>query len=357
MAKKNTYHPIKQRIESQEWDGKPRGERYFIDLLGCADNSYNREIAKVWLTGLMARVYLEKVKFEVVPILIDKRQGTGKSTVTKRLLPDYHTDSEITFGKRDSDYQKIQANAIIELGELKGMSKAEIETVKSFISSDSDTYRDPYERKATPHPRHCVFIGTANKKSFLKDSGTERRFFPIECGVNDVKQHPMDIEENYFLQVLSEAKVWFDKGEPLTPSKKLMEKLTDIQENYKVEDVDKEIIKQLLNEFKIVEGWDSLSQYEQRQYVLKQLGEPLDGGVNAYSDYPAIQTDSLIQFTSPNHIAYLAFNQNPNRGGKTLISQKIRDFLDNDDGWRKGEQPTQRRLFKGGTPVSYYERI
>ena len=176
MAKKNTYHPIKQRIESKEWDGKPRGERYFIDLLGCADNSYNREIAKVWLTGLMARVYLEKVKFEVVPILIDKRQGTGKSTATKRLLPDYHTDSEITFGKRDSDYQKIQANAIIELGELKGMSKAEIETVKSFISSDSDTYRDPYERKATPHPRHCVFIGTANKKSFLKDSG--KTFLP-----------------------------------------------------------------------------------------------------------------------------------------------------------------------------------
>lgn len=136
-----------------------------------------------------------------------------------------------------------------------------------------------------------------------------------------------------------------------------MEKLTDIQENYKVEDVDKEIIKQLLNEFKIVEGWDNLSQYEQRQYVLKQLGEPLDGGMKTYSDYPAIQTDSLIQFTSPNHVAYLAFNQNPNRGGKTLISQKIRDFLDNDDGWRKGEKPAQKRLFKGGTPVSYYERV
>lgn len=41
LAKKNTYHPIKQRIESQKWDGKARGERYFIDLLGCADNSYN----------------------------------------------------------------------------------------------------------------------------------------------------------------------------------------------------------------------------------------------------------------------------------------------------------------------------
>lgn len=86
------------------------------------------------------------------------------------------------------------------------MSKAEIETVKSFISSDSDTYRDPYERKATPHPRHCVFIGTANKKSFLKDSGTERRFFPIECGVNDVKQHPMDIEEDYFYKYLLRRK-------------------------------------------------------------------------------------------------------------------------------------------------------
>ena len=167
----------------------------------------------------------------------------------------------------------------------------------------------------------------------------------------------MDIEENYFLQVLAEAKVWFDKKEPLTPSKQLMDELTDIQENYKVEDVDKEIIKQLLNEFKIVEGWDCLSQYEQRQYVLKQLGEPLDGGMKTYNDYPAIQTDSPIQFTSPNHIAYLAFNQNPNQGGKNLISQKIRDFLDNDDGWRKGEKPTQKRLFKGGTPVSYYERV
>ncbi|HFV0229750.1 TPA: VapE domain-containing protein [Streptococcus agalactiae] len=356
LAKKNSYHPIKQRIESQKWDGKARGERYFIDLLGCADNSYNREIAKVWLTGLIARIYLRKVKFEVVPILIDKRQGTGKSTVTKRLLPSYHTDSEIKFGKNDSDYQKIQANAIISLGELKGMSKAEIETVKSFISSDSDTYREPYERKATPHPRHCVFIGTANKKSFLKDSGTERRFFPIECGINDVEKHPMEVEEDYFLQILAEAKVWFNNYEPLTPSKELMNQLADIQEDYKVEDVDKEIIDQLLNEFQIVEGWDSLSQYEQRQYVLKQLGEPLDNA-QSYSDYPSAQTNCLLQVTSPNHIAYLGFNQKPTQGGKALISQKIRDHLDNDDGWKKGENPARKRLFKGGTPVSYYERV
>lgn len=166
----------------------------------------------------------------------------------------------------------------------------------------------------------------------------------------------MEVEEDYFLQVLAEAKVWFNNYEPLTPSKELMNQLADIQEDYKVEDVDKEIIDQLLNEFQIVEGWDSLSQYEQRQYVLKQLGEPLDNA-QSYSDYPSAQTDCLLQVTSPNHIAYLGFNQKPTQGGKALISQKIRDHLDNDDGWKKGENPTRKRLFKGGTPVSYYERV
>ncbi|HFH9051255.1 TPA: virulence-associated protein E, partial [Streptococcus agalactiae] len=108
--------------------------------------------------------------------------------------------------------------------------------------------------------------------------------------------------------------------------------------------------------FQIVEGWDSLSQYEQRQYVLKQLGEPLDNA-QSYSDYPSAQTNCLLQVTSPNHIAYLGFNQKPTQGGKALISQKIRDHLDNDDGWKKGENPARKRLFKGGTPVSYYERV
>ena len=75
------------------------------------------------------------------------------------------------------------------------------------------------------------------------------------------------------------------------------------------------------------------------QVVLKHIGV-----VHTVKDYP-------------NHIAYLAFNQKPNQGGKNLISQKIRDFLDNDEGWRKGERPKQKRLFKGGTPVPYYERI
>lgn len=99
-------NPVKDRIEKVVWDGKPRAERYFIDYLGAEDNHYTRSITKTWLTGLIARVYVPGVKFEIVPIL-EGSQGLGKSTASRNLYPDKFNDTLKGMGKQKDDYQQL----------------------------------------------------------------------------------------------------------------------------------------------------------------------------------------------------------------------------------------------------------
>lgn len=108
------------------------------------------------------------------------------------------------------------------------MLKVEIEMVKSFIFLDSDIYCEFYECKVIFYLRYCVFIGIVNKKFFFKDSGIERCFFFIECGINDVEKYFMEVEEDYFLQIFVEVKVWFNNYELLILFKELMNQLVDI---------------------------------------------------------------------------------------------------------------------------------
>ncbi|MEX5398720.1 VapE domain-containing protein [Streptococcus sp. ZJ93] len=352
IAKGNTYHPVKDRIESQKWDGVQRAERYFIDLLGCPDTSYVREVTRLWLTGLIARIYQPGIKFEIVPILTGG-QGLGKSTATKRLLPEFHSDSVRKFGDHAEDYRILQTNAIIEFGELKGFKKTAIEAVKNFISASSDDIRALYSRKPEKNDRHCVFIGTSNAKGFLKDEGKERRFYPIQCGVNDVACHPMEKEEGYFLQVLAEAKKWYDEGQPLTISSALDAELEQIQEAYKVEDPEKEAILEYLGYFYPPVDWYELSPHERRQYFLKHLREPLDDN-QSYKDFPLAFGKIGIEITTPNEVAYIVFNENPTKGRGGHYSQKARDVLDNHRDWERSE--IKKRLWKKGTPTPYYFR-
>ncbi|MEW4354432.1 virulence-associated E family protein [Streptococcus pneumoniae] len=352
VAKENTYHPVKDRIELQTWDGVERAERYFIDLLGCPDTSYVREVTRLWLTGLVARIYRPGTKFEIVPILTGG-QGLGKSTATKRLLPEFHTDSVRKLGDHIEDYRILQTNVVIEFGELKGFKKTAIEAIKNFISATSDDIRALYGRKAEKVDRHCVFIGTSNAKGFLKDEGKERRFYPIQCGVNDVACHPMEKDESYFLQVLAEAKIWYDEGQTLTISKALDEELEQIQEAYKVEDQDKESILEYLGYFYPPAEWYELSSHERRQYFLKHLQEPLDDK-QSYKDYPLKFGTVQLEITTPNEVAYIVFNENPTKGRGGHYNQKARDVLDNHKDWERSD--TKKRIWKKGTPTPYYFR-
>ena len=49
-------------------------------------------------------------------------------------------------------------------------------------SSATDNYRPPYAKTNKDHKRQCVFAGTVNEATYLKDATGGRRFWPVKCG-------------------------------------------------------------------------------------------------------------------------------------------------------------------------------
>ena len=82
----------------------------------------------------------------------------------------------------------VYKRQILEIGELAGLKKAEVETLRSFLSRQNDIYRAAFGKRATPHLRQCVFFGTTNAESgYLRDTTGNRRFWPVKTPGTGIK--------------------------------------------------------------------------------------------------------------------------------------------------------------------------
>ena len=175
---RNAFHPIQEYLKSLSWDGIPRVDTVFIDYLGAVDSIYTREAANIMFAAAVYRVFEPGIKFDLVITVIGP-QGTGKSTFFKKLGRSWFSDTFTTFQGKEA-FEQIQGVWLLEMGELSGLRKADIEAVKSFISKGEDMYRPAYGRTVEVYPRQCIFVGTTNEPDFLLDPTGNRRFIPID---------------------------------------------------------------------------------------------------------------------------------------------------------------------------------
>ena len=172
-----SYHPIKEFLAAlPEWDEIPRVDTLLVDFLGAADNAYVRAVTRKTLVAAIARVMSPGCKFDTM-LVLSGPQGKGKSTLIAKLCGEWFNDSLLLSDTKDKTAaEKLQGYWILEIGELAGLKKTDIETLRGFLSRQNDIYRAAFGRRATPHPRQCVFIGTTNADTYLRDITGNRRF-------------------------------------------------------------------------------------------------------------------------------------------------------------------------------------
>lgn len=208
-AIKNKYHPIREYIEAQTWDGISRVSTLLIDYMGAENSKYVREVTKKMMVAAIARIYRPGVKFDTVLTLVGG-QGIGKSTFFNNIGKRWFSDSFTTVQGKEA-FEQLQGNWIIEIAELSAFKKSEVEQIKQFLSKKFDKFRVAYGRRVESFLRQCIMVGTTNESSFLKDYTGNRRFWPVQViGQKGAKftwdQMPVE-------QIWAEAKALFDAGE------------------------------------------------------------------------------------------------------------------------------------------------
>jgi len=176
-AQKNSYHPVIDQIERHIWDGVPRIGTFFQDWLGCTDNAYHSELATVWFVAGITRLYEPGHRFDLVPILGGK-QGGGKSGLIEALGLGFAGSLSGDFHDTKKMAESTMAKFILEVPELKGMSKGMIEDIKAYFTATRDTVRLSYRANPEDFMRMCIYMGTTNANHYLRDE-ENRRFCPV----------------------------------------------------------------------------------------------------------------------------------------------------------------------------------
>ena len=211
---KKRFHPIVEYLQSLKWDGERRIDTLLIDYFGADDNLYTRAAIRKSLCAAVARVLVPGTKFDTALILVGP-QETYKSTFIKKLGKYWFSDTFTTVQGKES-FEQLQGAWIIEMAELSGLKKAEVETIKHFISKREDQFRPAYGRTVEIYKRQCVFFGTTNKDDFLRDPTGNRRFLPIDVRPEFVKKSVIDdLTDEEVDQIWAEAYKLYEAGEPL----------------------------------------------------------------------------------------------------------------------------------------------
>lgn len=268
---KKKFHPIVEYIKSLQWDGVPRVNTLLIDYFGAEDNAYTRAAIRKMLCAAVTRVFHPGTKFDTALILVGP-QATYKSTFVKKLGKNWFSDTFTTVQGKES-FEQIQGAWLVEIAELSGLKKAEVETIKHYISKCEDSFRPAYGRTIETYKRQCVFFGTTNSKDFLRDPTGNRRFLPIDVRPEyATKNVAQELTEEEVDQVWAEAYEMYKQGESLymTGEEDIIAKIE--QHKHSEQDERKGIIEEYLNA-KYPDNWSSMDLYDRRKWLEDPLSQ------------------------------------------------------------------------------------
>lgn len=188
----NSYHPVREYLDSlPAWDKVPRLDTWLHTYAGCSnegrEGAFNRAISAIILIAAVRRIRQPGCKFDEILILEGPTQGRGKSELIELgLLPNrkWFSDS-LSLDKSTKEFMELTSGHwIIEIGELGGLRKADIDKLKQMLSRRVDKARMAWGRSRTDKPRQFILFGTTNREEYLTDPTGNRRFWPARTSGN-----------------------------------------------------------------------------------------------------------------------------------------------------------------------------
>lgn len=265
VASENAFHPIKKYLETIKWDGTPRIDKFMTKYMGAEDNIYSSEAFRKMLVGAIARIYEPGIKFDTALVMVS-HQGAAKSTLVSKLSKGWFSDSLSTL-EGTKPYEMLQFAWLVELADLSALRKTDIEIMKNFITKREDTYRGAYQKRIKTHKRRCVFFGSTNDDTFLKDQTGNRRFFPVAVHRNENTHLIFEPEfDETVNQLWAEAMSLYAKGESLLLSKEAEAIADDRREEFTERSPLEGLVEGYVNML-FPEGWDTMSYMDKRDFV------------------------------------------------------------------------------------------
>lgn len=267
VSSERLYHPVKEYLSALTWDGKERLDTLLVDYMGADDTPYVRAVTRKTLVAAVARIHEPGVKFDSV-LVLNGPQGCGKSTFFSKLGREWYSDSLTISDMKDGKTaaEKLQGYWLLELGELAGIKKVDVETVKSFVTRNDDKFRQSYGTIVENHPRGCVIVGSTNSEGgFLRDVTGNRRFWPVHV-TGKGKYRGWDLTSETVDQV------WAEAIERYHAREELFLKGDEAQEAYlaqreAMETDDREGLVADYLERLLPANWDSMDLYQRRSFL------------------------------------------------------------------------------------------
>ena len=261
---KHSFHPVQEYINSVTWDGIERVDTLCIDYMGALDTPLTRAMTRKSLVACVARIFDAGCKWDYILTIVGP-EGVGKSTLFAKLGGRWFSDS-FTGIDGSKGMEQLQRVWILELGELSVYKKADVEAMKAFLSKREDQYRPAYGRKVEIFPREVVFFATTNENNFLKGDTGNRRFWPLNIGVQPKKKSVFkDLTESEISQIWAEAKHYYDEHEPLYLPAELEAEARSSQNDHGEEDDRQGIIEAFL-EKGLPSNWEDKSMEQRRRF-------------------------------------------------------------------------------------------
>ena len=175
------YNPISEYFESlEQWDGEDHIKNLCSYVKTNNDNAFLYHMEKWFTRAVLCALEKEKINKHCL-VLANTIQNSGKSTYLRFFIPrklmDYLSED---IGLDKDSRIKLCKNLIINLDELSILAKADINSLKAFISKTHINERLPYARKAEYLERICSFVGSTNKTDFLTDESGSVRWIIFE---------------------------------------------------------------------------------------------------------------------------------------------------------------------------------